>query len=121
MKIADAKRQVRMEAWSRNIQDRQASGQSIKAWCAGNGYKESQYYYWLKVIRERALELAVPEEHQGALVRVEPEELPSSLATVGAQPEGHMILQYGNATVAIPVGIPATTVAQLLRALHAHD
>jgi hypothetical protein len=121
MKIADAKRQVRMDAWARNIEDRQARGQSIKAWCATNGCKESQYYYWLKVIREKALEHIVPEDHQGALVRIEPEELPSSLEVVAAHSNEHMVLQYGNATVTIPAGTPAATVAQLLRALHTHD
>jgi len=121
MRIADAKQQIRIETWVRNIQDRQSSGQTIKSWCAANGYRESQYYYWLKVVRRKALEHIDTEKQQCALVRVDPQELRSSLDTVAPIPLGNMILQYGSATVTIPAGISAETVAQLLKALNAHD
>jgi len=43
--------QIRKDAWTQNISDRNASGLSIKEWCSRKGINETSYYYWLKKIR----------------------------------------------------------------------
>ena len=68
MTIAEAKRITRMNEWRQLIQERQQSGQSVRAWCQQNGIRENSYYYWLRIIREEAL--CEAENKSGALVRV---------------------------------------------------
>ena len=73
MTIPEAKRIARINEWRQLIQERQQSGQSVRAWCQQNGIRESSYYSWLRIIREEALRET--ENRSGALVRVEPEKL----------------------------------------------
>lgn len=60
-----------MNEWRQLIHEWQQSGQSVRAWCLQNGFRESSHYYWLIIIREEALRET--ENRSGALVRVEPE------------------------------------------------
>jgi hypothetical protein len=48
--------EVRRNTWMKNISERNASGLSIKDWCAMHNVKETSYYYWLKKMRSEALE-----------------------------------------------------------------
>ena len=41
--------------WSQLIKDCHDSGLTVKRWCQENDVRESQYYYWLKIIREESL------------------------------------------------------------------
>lgn len=45
------KHEVLVQNWERNIEQRINSGMTIKEWCQANNIMESQYYYWLKVVR----------------------------------------------------------------------
>jgi len=40
------------KAWEARIADYQASGQSVKEWCAVNGVTPRQLRYWLKKFKE---------------------------------------------------------------------
>lgn len=40
--------EVRMASWQAMVQERNASGLSIKEWCAANNVSESQYYHRLR-------------------------------------------------------------------------
>ena len=53
--ITPVKTKFRLEQWTQLIQDQQASGLSIKAWCQQTQIKETSYYYWLKRVRKQAL------------------------------------------------------------------
>ena len=46
--------EVRMSSWKAMVQERNASGLSIKEWCAANNVSESQYYYRLRQLRNTA-------------------------------------------------------------------
>lgn len=46
---------VHMASWQAMVQNRNASGLSIKEWCAANNVSESQYYYRLRQLRNAAL------------------------------------------------------------------
>ena len=50
--------EVRMASWKAMVQERNASGLSIKEWCAANNVSESQYYYRLRQLRNTALAAA---------------------------------------------------------------
>ena len=47
--------EVRMASWQAMVQERNASGLSIKEWCAANNVSESQYYHRLRQLRNTAL------------------------------------------------------------------
>ena len=46
--------EIRLQYWAGVIKERQASGQSIRAWCRGNGIVEKTYYYWQRKLRAAA-------------------------------------------------------------------
>ena len=64
--------EVRMASWKAMVQERNASGLSIKEWCAANNVSESQYYYRLRQLRNTALAAAgqTSTEHTGGFMRV---------------------------------------------------
>ena len=46
--------EFRLAYWAKIIQDRNDSGLSIRAYCKDANIQESNYYYWLKRLREAA-------------------------------------------------------------------
>jgi len=46
--------EYRQSHWAQIIQDRNASGLTIKAYCESEGIHVNSYYYWLKKLREAA-------------------------------------------------------------------
>ena len=54
--IATIKQAVRLQEWSEQVQEQQASGLSIKQWCEENGIKPNTYYCRLNKIREQFVE-----------------------------------------------------------------
>lgn len=127
MRISEVKRRARVAEWAQTIGSRQESGLSIKAWCEAHGIRDSQYYYWLKIIRSLAIEQAeqVGQTGQGmALMKVEPEQLASSAPaspTDGVNEQRGITMRYGKATVEFPAGTPASVIAEMLKALTVHD
>ena len=50
--ITEIKEQVQIEQWQKDIEDRQAAGFSIAAFCERRGISKSTYYYRLRKVRE---------------------------------------------------------------------
>ena len=48
--------QVRLASWAQIIKDRNASGLSIRAYCEQNGISRNAYNYWLRKLRNAAIE-----------------------------------------------------------------
>jgi putative transposase len=48
--------EYRLSKWAQRIQERQESGQSIKEFCAAEGVSRNTYFYWLRKLRQSALE-----------------------------------------------------------------
>lgn len=122
MTISEVKRQTRLTEWRNNIRDQQSSGLSIKEWCARNGLREPQYYYWLKLVREEAINNVEQDHPEAALIRIEPDRLPVSpaaLPTAASNPHAGIVVRYGSAAIEFPVGTQATEIAALLKALNA--
>lgn len=123
MTISQAKRQARIAEWVEKIRDQQISGITIRAWCAAQGFGEGQFYYWLKRVRELAIEHCKEQMPQtAALIKVEPERLPSVVPTLPmalATPQTGIVIGYGSTTVALPQGMPIAAVTELLKALNA--
>ena len=48
--------EYRMSQWAQVIQDRKASGETVKDYCQDRGFSKDAYYYWQKKLREAACE-----------------------------------------------------------------
>ena len=51
-RIREAKRQIRLQAWTDMYREFLASGKTIKAWCEKNGIARTTFHNRLKRIRE---------------------------------------------------------------------
>ena len=54
--ITTIKEQIKMDAWRREMEERQSSGLSVKAWCKERGMSQSAYYHRLRKLREAVCE-----------------------------------------------------------------
>ena len=54
--IRAIKQEVRLQEWSAQIEVQQASGMSVRQWCAENGIKPATYYYHQRLLREQCIE-----------------------------------------------------------------
>ena len=53
-----ATRQIRMQQWVQVVHATNESGLTVKEYCENNNISENAYYYWLRRIRESAIEAA---------------------------------------------------------------
>jgi len=110
--------QVRVEQWRQVITECRSSGLPIKVWCKENAIKSSQYYYWLRVIRNESL----------ALVQNESQILQPAFATIsvgegskgGIEQSNNLcaIVKVLGFSVEIQNGANLQTLEQTLRVLH---
>ena len=54
--ITTIKEQVKLDAWQCEMEERQSSGLSVKAWCKERGLSQSAYYHRLRKLREAVCE-----------------------------------------------------------------
>ena len=54
--LATVKREMQLQEWSAQIEAQQASGLTIREWCAENGIKPNTYYNRLRKVREQYVE-----------------------------------------------------------------
>lgn len=54
--ITAIKEQVKLDAWQREMEERQSSGLSVKTWCKERGLSQSAYYHRLQKLREAVCE-----------------------------------------------------------------
>ncbi len=57
MTAREAKKQYLLREWCERVAERNRSGLSVKKWCEENGIKERNYHYWLKQVREYAVQM----------------------------------------------------------------
>ena len=67
-----AAREYRSSQWMQIIRDRNQSGLTIREYCQQNGINQNAYYYWLRIIRHRAIK-----EENAAIQHQEFVEIPS--------------------------------------------
>lgn len=94
---------LRLQNWTEVIRAKQESGLSNRAFCAQNGIAEKAYYYWLRKVRQVALDCASPE-----LVRLE-DDSPCSDCMIR--------IRYGSAELNLPENVDLAAVAALLDSL----
>ncbi len=54
MKTREIAKAYRLSQWSQALQERVATGESIKAFCQSRGVSRNTYFYWQRKLREAA-------------------------------------------------------------------
>ena len=82
--ITTIKQEVRLQEWAAQIEAQQASGLTVREWCAENGIKPNTYYNRLRKVREQYIEnsptiipVSVPSSNEN--IRIEKNGLQISL------------------------------------------
>jgi len=117
MKISEAKQAYRLQERMRVLQEQRESGLTVRAWCAANRVKESNFYYWLREVRKAALPASESKrsEAENALVRIElPERVTSC---IGRRDASAIRLQYKEAILDIAPGTRSEDLTIVLKAL----
>jgi transposase-like protein len=55
MNVQNIAQQVRLRQWAESVEQRYASGKTVKEWCKENNIHSNTYYYRLRRTREAAL------------------------------------------------------------------
>ena len=91
--------QIRMQNWVEIIQDRNASGLTIDDYCKAHELSQNAYFYWLRKIRNAAL------ESKGVFFTEVPlSDLQTEMAALDFQPK--LTVQIGNAVVRVNESTP---------------
>lgn len=118
-KVSSAKRELSIRYWEKLIEAKQMSDLSVKDWCNQNGVTRDAYYYWLKVIRERAIDnlpmdvkdsLTIASENPVTFKKLEVES-----PTMGLQ--SSVVIHLNDAMVEVPNGTNRETLEVVLMAL----
>jgi transposase-like protein len=113
--MKSVKHEMLKQKWRQHIRECQQSGLTVKRWCLENEVRESQYYYWLKTIREESLvqagSLAMTGTTQFAEVMLKQESVhPVSQETCA-------VLRIAGFEVEVLNGANTETLANILRIL----
>ena len=105
--------EYRLSHWASVLQERNASGQSIKEYCKASGLREHVYYYWQRKIREAACEqLSVP-----GFAEVMLAEVPARAALPESNQPGQLQVAVAGLRITADSTYPADKLATLLREL----
>ena len=116
MGVRELKHRAKLQEWSERIAECRGSGQSVKAWCAGQGIKTKTYYYWEKqFVAEASQQLALPGPTQSmSLIRVNPETMASGTEAI----ESGITIRHGESVITLPDGSSVEIIANLVKALN---
>jgi len=112
MKSLEIRDAYRIQEWSRLIQERQASGQRLKDYCAEKGITVRKYYYWLRKTRDQVA------ERMTGVMEI-PKLVPLKIPVKNKESDRY-ILRYRSAEVEVPEGGSAETLSVILEALNRH-
>ena len=94
--VMQVREAYRVEQWRQLMQQRKDSPLNNREFCAQQGISEKSYYYWLKKLRESAMERGIPQ-----LVALEDE----------------LRIKYHGASMVLPGHVDIDAVAAVLRSL----
>lgn len=120
MGIKEVKRQTNIRKWTQIFSERNASGLTVRQYCEEHGITKDQYYYWLKVVREAAIEMA---ERQNALVEIPttrsdvPAVIPSGEHVNEVRPDPCILIQTGTTMIQVDSTAPVALVRGIMEVI----
>ena len=127
MDVRAIKHAAKLSEWSEHIRACRSSGEPVKTWCEENGINIKSYYRWERLyMAEASMHMQLPvgqERETGALVRIEPENLPVGRGpTAGSDCMGQsggkgILLRHGGIELELPEGMAISRVVELVKAL----
>lgn len=99
--VMQVREAYRVEQWRQLMQQRKDSPLNNREFCVQQGISEKSYYYWLKKLRESAMERGIPQ-----LVALEDREKPDELR-----------IEYHGASMVLLGHVDIDAVAAVLRSL----
>ena len=105
--VLAVRNEYRVQTWAKVIRECQASGLSNGEFCRQNGIVEKTFYYWLRKLREQAVEAAsVPE-----LVALEKSPVCGDMLNI----------RFRGSEISVPGGVDMEALAALLRSISVYD
>lgn len=113
-------RQLKIQRWSKIIHDCQNSGLTIAKWCEQNNITPSNYYYWLKRVRQVAcdsLEKSANESCTFAPIIESPLSCPETKMT-STSDSYSMRISVGNIKLEFSNGASESLIENALKVIH---
>jgi hypothetical protein len=105
--------EYRLSHWSGVLQERNASGLSIKEFCETAGLHENEYYYWQRKLREAACEQrGIP-----GFTEIRLAEGPREISSKETVESGQLCVEANGIHITADSSYPADKLAVLLREL----
>ena len=101
-------KESRIQYWSKIFEDRINSGLKPREYCSLHGISKDQYYYWLRKVREAALE-------ENSIQFVEIKDAPAALPCTPSK--GTLSMRFKEAVIEIDETAPQELIEKTIRAL----
>ena len=110
--------EYRLSHWAQIMQERSASGLSIKSYCETKGIHQNVYHYWQRKLRQVAYETSTNQSEPTVLsVQSFAEVKLVEAEDTIHQGSGHVIVEVAGCKITATTRYPAETLASLLKAL----
>ena len=103
--------EMHLKQWASIIRDRTESGMTINEYCAAKSMSRNAYLYWLRKVREAAL------EEKSGFVELLPDQYASEVTDRETSSESKIIIKIRDITVQIENGISPVLLRTVLRAV----
>lgn len=110
--MSDLKHDVIAERWVMLIKERMESGMTVKEWCHDRDIKESQYYYWLRILRQDAVRNKEDKQQISPFV-----ELRADISREQVFEPAVAVIRKGNITIEVSESASAGFIAKVMGAL----
>lgn len=101
-----ATRQIRLNEWAAIIKDCKSSGLKVDDYCQQHNLSRDAYYYWLRKVKEAALQ-------QAGFVEI------PAVSSDGTTPfQSQMIIRMGNTELLVNQDTPASLISSVLSVMN---
>ena len=110
--MSDLKHDVTAGRWAMLIKERMESGMTVREWCHDRNIKESGYYYWLGILRRKAV------ENTGQPPQASPfAELPADICQEQLPAPAAAVIRKGNIAIEVTESASAGFMQKVMEAL----
>lgn len=123
MNTREIAKEYRLSHWAQKIEERKASGLSIRAYCKKEGFHENNYFYWQRKLREAVCEQInkLPTESRSLVapnfVEVKLRETMSNTPTPASETPAQLHIELSGLQIKANTGYPVDKLAALLKEL----